>query len=235
MAGVRRSTRGEPPDGGGAGGSPPANGRRCDGVRFRSTRPRKFGVDSRFEQSTRGIEAGTPGCVARSGRPALELLRPSLRTPAVTDTVRHSSIPAEFPVVPFLKVRGHGGLLDGEFVKVPLLATVTLGRSKRCGFSLKRSARYLLASGAARAEIRADLAFRSVSRHHCSVTFLSPDLVEIENHSPNGTFVDGRRVSKLRLDDVRFARHELRLGSHGDLFEVEYGSLVELPEDSVSS
>lgn len=135
---------------------------------------------------------------------------------------------------PFLKVRGRGGLLDGEFVKVPLHGSLTIGRSRRCGFSLKRSARYLLASGAARAVIRSALSFRSVSRHHCSVSFLAPDLVEIENHSPNGTFVDGRRVVRLRLDDVRFCRHELKLGAHGDTFEVEYGSLAELPEESIS-
>ncbi len=138
------------------------------------------------------------------------------------------------PSSPFLKVRGRGGLLDGEFVKIPLEGTVTLGRSKRCGFSLKKSARYLLSSGELRVGIRQDLAFRSVSRHHCSVTFLTPDLVEIENHSPNGTLVDGRRVAKIRLDDVRFVRHEIRLGAHGAAFELEYGSLIELPEDSIS-
>ena len=135
---------------------------------------------------------------------------------------------------PFLKIRGRGGLLDGEFVKVPLGGTLTLGRSKRCGFSLKKSARYLLASGSDRSAIRDGLAFRSVSRHHCSVTFVDPETVEIENHSPNGTFLDGRRVAKIRLDDIRLSTHEVRLGANGDAFEIEFGSLAELPEDSIS-
>jgi pSer/pThr/pTyr-binding forkhead associated (FHA) protein len=152
----------------------------------------------------------------------------------VTDAFCDPPTPDRTHPSPFLKLRGRGGLLDGEFVKVPLEGTVTLGRSKRCDLSLKKSARYLLSSGAARTAIRDDLAFRAVSRRHCSVTFLAPDLVEVENHSSNGTFVDGRRVARIRLEDVRFVRHEIRLGAHGDTFEIEYGSLVDLPEDSVS-
>ena len=134
----------------------------------------------------------------------------------------------------YLVVRGRGGLLDGEFVKVPLGTTARIGRGRRCEISLKKSARYLLSAGSDRAEIRARLAYRSVSRCHCSVTFLSPGVVEIENHSPNGTFVDGRSVTRVHLDDIERMAHELRLGRNGDRFDVEYGSLAALPEDSIS-
>lgn len=194
----------------------------------------RAGVGSTTERVFRpaAAEAPEPG----GARPGLVLGLLETRPQALTVNDPSLDLPSPDATrsVPFLKVRGRGGLLDGEFVKVPLLGTVTLGRSKRCGFSLKKSARYLLSAGAARAEIRGNLSFRSVSRHHCSVSFLGPDLVEIENHSPNGTWVDGRRVSRIRLDDVRFVRHEIRLGVHGDAFEVEYGSLMELPEDSIS-
>lgn len=135
----------------------------------------------------------------------------------------------------YLVVRGRGGLLDGEFVKVPLGTTATLGRGRRCEISLKKSARYLLSSGSDRAEIRARLAYRSVSRRHCSVTFVATNVVEIENHSPNGTYVDGRTVTRVRLDDIQRIAHALRLGRNGDLFDVEYGSLAALPEDSISA
>ena len=135
---------------------------------------------------------------------------------------------------PFLVVRGRGGLLDGELVKVPLGATVVLGRSRRCDVSLKKSARYLLSAGADRTAIRSRLAYRAVSRRHCSVRFASATTVEITNHSPNGTFVDGRAVTRLRLDDIRRRGHRLTLGRSGDEFEVELGSLATLPEDSVS-
>ena len=119
-------------------------------------------------------------------------------------------------------------------MKVPLGATVTLGRGRRCEISLKKSARYLLSAGSDRAAIRSRLAYRSVSRRHCSVTFVSPSVVEIENHSPNGTYVDGRAVTCVRLDDIQRMAHELRLGRSGDVFDVEYGSLAMLPEDSIS-
>lgn len=134
----------------------------------------------------------------------------------------------------YLIVRARGGLLDGEFVKVPLGATVTLGRSRRCDFSLKKSARYLLSSGEDRAEIRARMAFRAVSRRHCSIRFASPSVVEITNHSSNGTFVDGLAVASIRLGDIRRMAHELRLGQSGDRFDVAFGSLATLPEDSIS-
>jgi pSer/pThr/pTyr-binding forkhead associated (FHA) protein len=134
----------------------------------------------------------------------------------------------------FLVIRGRGGLLDGELVKVPLGATVVLGRSRRCDVSLKKSARYLLSAGADRAAIRSRLAYRAVSRRHCSVRFASATTVEITNHSPNGTFVDGRAVTRLRLDDIRRRGHRLTLGRRGDEFEVEFGSLLTLPEDSIS-
>lgn len=206
----------------------------ASGVRFRSD----GAAHRQTPASSAGAEddrrSGSSGSQIVSPRPVLDLLEPPTQRSAVNDASLPFPTPDSPTSSPFLKVRGRGGLLDGEFVKIPLEGTVTLGRSKRCGFSLKKSARYLLSSGELRVGIRQELAFRSVSRHHCSVTFLTPDLVEIENHSPNGTLVDGRRVAKIRLDDVRFVRHEIRLGVHGAAFELEYGSLIELPEDSIS-
>lgn len=134
----------------------------------------------------------------------------------------------------YLVIRGRGGLLDGEFVKLPLGATITLGRSRRCGFSLKKSARYLLSSGAERKAIRASLSYRAVSRHHCSVTFVADGVVEIENHSPNGSFVDDVAVKRARFDDVTHTAHRVRLGRSGDAFDVEYGSLAPLTQGSIS-
>jgi len=154
--------------------------------------------------------------------------------PTPPDEPADPSAPVGDPHAPYVIVRGRGGLLGGEFVKVPLGDVVTVGRSRRCRFSLKKSARYLLSSGADRAEIRGRLSYRAVSRHHCSIAFTAPGLVEVVNHSPNGTFVDGRAVAHARLHDVATRSHAIRLGPHGDELDVEAGSLAPLPEESVS-
>jgi hypothetical protein len=62
------------------------------------------------------------------------------------------------------------------------------------------------------------------------ITYLAPDVVEILNLSPNGTLVDGHRVDRILLDDVRRTRHEIRLGPHGDRLELVCGSVeADLP------
>jgi pSer/pThr/pTyr-binding forkhead associated (FHA) protein len=126
---------------------------------------------------------------------------------------------------------GQGGLVEGERVKVSLGESVVLGRSRLCDLSLKKSLRYLECDGADRRALRERLSFRAVSRRHCCITYLAPDLVEVVNLSPNGTFVDGHRVDPLVLRDARSRSHEIRLGPHGDVVSLACGS-VELSAES---
>ena len=125
----------------------------------------------------------------------------------------------------YLVVEGRAGVGEGERLKVSLGETVWNGRSRDCQFSLKKTPRFLRDEGGERAAIRESLGYRAVSRRHCRVTYLAPDLVEIVNLSRNGTFVDGHRVDRIVLGDIRAASHEIRLGRHGDLLSLSCGSV----------
>jgi pSer/pThr/pTyr-binding forkhead associated (FHA) protein len=125
----------------------------------------------------------------------------------------------------FLLLRGIDGIGSGETVKVNLGETVFAGRSRRCQYSLKKTPAYLLTEDADRDRLRQSLAFRCTSRRHCRITYLSPDVAEVENLSANGTLVDGHRVDRVLLQDVRKAAHEIRLGPRGDVLRLACGSV----------
>lgn len=124
----------------------------------------------------------------------------------------------------YLRLAGRDGLTEGESVKLCLGETVVVGRSRTCDLSLKKTLRYLC-DDAERARIRASLPYRATSRRHVRLTYLSPDVVEVENLSRNGTLVDGFRVDRVLLHDVRTATHEIRLGEHGDVLVLACGSV----------
>jgi pSer/pThr/pTyr-binding forkhead associated (FHA) protein len=133
--------------------------------------------------------------------------------------------PAPYDDRHYLLLRGVEGIGAGETVKVSLGESVEVGRSRHCQWSLKRTARWLKDEAGERREIEDSVAFRAVSRRHCRVSYLAPDLAEVENLSRNGTFVDGHRVDKVVLSDCRRATHRIRLGTAGDLIELACGSL----------
>lgn len=133
--------------------------------------------------------------------------------------------PPGSPPVPTLLLKAHDATLGGETLRVGLGESVLCGRSRRCHWSLKRTAAYLEDKGGARERMESSLAFTSVSRHHCRVSFLAPDLVEVQNLSSNGTLVDGRPVDRLMLLDCRTRPHTLQLGPEGLVLDLVPGSL----------
>lgn len=144
--------------------------------------------------------------------------------------------PAPYDDSHYLVLTGTTGAGAGERVKVNLGETVHVGRSRTCQFSLKKTERYLSDRDGERAAIRESLAFRAVSRRHCRISYLSADLAEIVNLSRNGTFVDGHRVDRIVLDDVRRRSHEIRLGTHGDVLMLSCGSVeIALPTKKVAT
>jgi pSer/pThr/pTyr-binding forkhead associated (FHA) protein len=132
--------------------------------------------------------------------------------------------PAPYDDTHYLLLRGLEGIGQGETLKISLGESVTVGRSRHCAWSLKKTPRYLKDVDGERAAIRDSVAFRAVSRRHCRITYLAPDLVEIVNLSPNGTFLDDHRVDRIVLDDCRKATHKIRLGPNGDLVQLSCGS-----------
>jgi pSer/pThr/pTyr-binding forkhead associated (FHA) protein len=129
------------------------------------------------------------------------------------------------PQVPTLLLRPRDAAVEGETLRITLGMTVSVGRSRSCEWSLKRTVPYLDDKDGSRTRIRESLAFRSVSRRHCRISFLAPDLVEIENLATNGTLVDGRPVDRLMLLDARLRTHTLQLGPEGLVLELAPGSL----------
>jgi pSer/pThr/pTyr-binding forkhead associated (FHA) protein len=125
----------------------------------------------------------------------------------------------------YLSVRGLGVLAEGQNVKVSLGETIVVGRSRHCDWSLRRAPTYLMSEPGGRARIQDDLAFNSVSRRHARISYISSEMVEIENLSGNGTLVDGKLVDKIVLTDLREKGHRIQLGPRGVILEVEQGSL----------
>ncbi len=134
--------------------------------------------------------------------------------------------PAPYDDTHYLWLEGLAGIAAGERVKICLGEAVVVGRSRLATFSLKKTTQYLLVKPPEREALRGSLPWRSVSRRHCRLDYVAPDVVELTDLSRNGTFVDGHRVDRIALQDVRRAVHEIRLGPHGDLLRLTCGSLV---------
>lgn len=136
-----------------------------------------------------------------------------------------SAQPPSMPPSPSLLVRAADAAAQGETIRLSLGESLLCGRSRQCGWSLKRTLPYLEDADGARERLRSTLAFTSVSRRHCRITFLAADLVEVENLSPNGTLVDGRPIDRLVLTDCRMHAHRVQLGPEGVVLELSPGSL----------
>lgn len=135
---------------------------------------------------------------------------------------------ASYSPGPSLVLRGTGRLGEGEMIKISMGETVVVGRSRHCDWSLKRSPGYLKSEGDEREAITKSLEFRSVSRQHLRIAFLAEDMVELENLSANGTFLDGNRLDRIVLRDCLERTHAIRLGPKGVLLELAPGSLPTL-------
>jgi hypothetical protein len=131
----------------------------------------------------------------------------------------------------YLLVRGLGDVGDGETLKLCLGESVVCGRSRHCDWSLKRAPGYLDKDDAYRLEIRKSLFWRSTSRRHCRISYIAPDMVDIENLSSNGTLVDGHQVDRIVLTDCRSQTHKVTMGPHGTSLSIEPGALpIEVQE-----
>ncbi|MFV1958207.1 MAG: FHA domain-containing protein, partial [Planctomycetota bacterium] len=117
-------------------------------------------------------------------------------------------------------LRGTGTLGDGETIKICLGESAVCGRSRHCTWSLKHTPAFLQSEDGTRSALRKTLAWRATSRQHCRLTYVAPDMNDIENLSPNGTLVDGHRVDRIVLTDCRERAHEIRLGPRGVVLEL---------------
>lgn len=130
----------------------------------------------------------------------------------------------------WLALKGQGALAEGEHLKLSLGESVVCGRSRHCDWSMKRTPGYLRQEDEERKRIRQTQAWRATSRRHCRLTYITPDMVEVENLSSNGTLVDGHRVDRIVLTDCRRQEHTIQLGLHGPTLVLAPGALpIEIP------
>ncbi|MEN8151570.1 MAG: FHA domain-containing protein [Planctomycetota bacterium] len=111
-----------------------------------------------------------------------------------------------------LQLTGTEGLLRNDTLVIRLGETVTVGRSRSCDFSMRRSKRFLTASEEEQRRILDERSFNKVSRQHARISFLARGQVEICDLSRNGTFLDDVRVlDRKLLQDLDGLGVEIRL------------------------
>lgn len=113
---------------------------------------------------------------------------------------------------------GSEGLVEGEVFQINPGESVVLGRSRSCDISLRKCFKYLALDPDDRKD---DRHFQTVSRRHLRLTFKDADHVEVENMGANGTFIDGTKVDKVIITDIRHQKHELLLGTR-EKFRLEW-------------
>ncbi len=113
-------------------------------------------------------------------------------------------------------LKGIEGHVKGEEVKLEYGRTIVVGRSRSCDFSLRRIKAWQEKGAEEREK---DRSFKTVSGRHFEITMYNLGSIEIVNLSPNGTYVDGKRIDKMIVEDVSENSHEIKIGL-GEKFEL---------------
>jgi len=110
-----------------------------------------------------------------------------------------------------LVVRGLRGFLRGEERRLAVGESMVIGRSRKVDFSTRRAPRLKARPDAAK--VIGTPAFLTVSRRHTLLHHVAPGVVEITDLSSNGTYVDGRKIERERLEDLATKNHILSIGA----------------------
>ncbi len=113
---------------------------------------------------------------------------------------------------------GSDGLVEGEIFQIKQGEEIVIGRSRSCDISLRKCFKYLSLDPDER---NRNKHFQTVSRKHIKIIFVNPDHIEIENMGANGTFIDGTKVDKVIITDIRDQSHEMVLGTK-EKFRLEW-------------
>ena len=113
---------------------------------------------------------------------------------------------------------GIAGVVEEEVFHLEYGKSVTIGRSRACDISLRNCKRWIELEETG--EVPEESA-KTVSRKHLKITFHNADSIELEDLSSNGTYVDGIRIDRLVITDIREAPHEVQMGG-GDKFRLEW-------------
>lgn len=115
---------------------------------------------------------------------------------------------------------GTNGIVRGLEFPLEYGATVVVGRSRSCDISLQNAQGWQDLSEDQRAQ---EKDFKTVSRKHLRISYYNANSIEVEDLSSNGTYVDGRRIKRIVITDLRNQDHELLLGTR-EQFRLEWRS-----------
>jgi pSer/pThr/pTyr-binding forkhead associated (FHA) protein len=113
---------------------------------------------------------------------------------------------------------GIDGFVRGEEIPLQYGKTIIIGRSRGCDVSLRRCPRWRELESE---EKDKQTDFKTVSRKHLRVTFYNANGIELEDLSSNGTFVDGKRIARILISDIKERDHDVLLGTR-ERFKLEW-------------
>lgn len=93
-------------------------------------------------------------------------------------------------------ITGRAGLFLGEQAFIHLGQCIVVGRSRTCDVSVARAGECLKLSKEA---LEHHASYRKISRRHFRVCLVSPEVLEVEDLSTNGTVVNGHRVHRVQI------------------------------------
>ena len=113
---------------------------------------------------------------------------------------------------PRLRITGIRGFLEGEQRLLEVGDELTIGRSRDADLSVRKAPRFLARRD--REELLRSERMRSISRRHVLIRYHTPDRVEIQDLSSNGTFIDRDRIlDSIDLTDLEETSHVIAVGS----------------------
>ncbi len=115
---------------------------------------------------------------------------------------------------------GADGFARGVDFPIEYGSTVVVGRSRSCDVSLQTVEGWQALDDEQRVK---DKEFRTVSRKHVRISYYNANSIEVEDLSSNGTFVDGKRIKRIVITDLRDRSYELLLGTR-EKFRLEWRS-----------
>ena len=123
-----------------------------------------------------------------------------------------------------VKLIGIQGFVESEEFSIKTGQKIVIGRSRSCDISLRDVVKYLEIDPTGE---QVDEHFRTVSRKHLSIQYISPGELVLEDLSSNGSFLDGKRMQKkVILKDIAEQDHIATLGSK-ETFKITWKQLVE--------
>ena len=112
-----------------------------------------------------------------------------------------------------LVLEGKKGVTEGERFCIDYGQTTTVGRSRVCGICLARLKKYKALSQ----EKKKNPEILSISRKHLQLSFFNAQCIELKDMSSNGTFLNGKRIKKEIISDIKKRPYDVRLGKRETL------------------